>query len=82
MPRPGRESAMVLRAAVGPVESLMMNFQVEVEHLIEIEGVDAGDGHAQRVADEIAHVMILEEGWILGEDGALLRALRHRIREP
>ena len=50
----------------------MVNFQIEVEHLIEIEGVDAGDGHAQRVADEIAHVMILEEGGILGEDGTLL----------
>jgi hypothetical protein len=50
----------------------MMNFEIEVEHLIEIEGVDAGDGHAQGVTDEIAHVIILEEGWILGEDGTLL----------
>jgi hypothetical protein len=50
----------------------MMNFEIEVEHLIEIEGVDAGDSHAQGVADEIAHVMILEEGWILSEDGTIL----------
>ena len=50
----------------------MVNFEVEVEHLVEVEGVDAGDGHAQGVADEVAHMVILEEGGILGEDGTLL----------
>ena len=50
---------------------LMVNLEVEVEHLVEVEGVDAGDGHAQRVTNEIANMMVLEEGGILGKYRAL-----------
>src|ERR1035437_5542426 len=52
---------------------LMVNLEVEVEHLVEIEGIDAGNGHAQGVADEIANVVVLEEGGILGKNSAFLR---------
>src|SRR5260221_5347925 len=37
---------------------LMMNLHVEVEHLVEVEGIDAGDRHAQGVTDKIARMMI------------------------
>ena len=40
---------------------LMVNLQVRIEHLVEIERIDAGDGHAQGVTDKIAHAMVLEE---------------------
>ena len=61
----------MLSAAVGCGGILMVNFQIEVEHLVEVESVDAGDGHAQRVTDEIAHMMILEESRVLGKNGTL-----------
>src|SRR5450631_1441807 len=52
---------------------LMMHLKVKVEHLVEIEGVDAGNGHAERVADEIANVVVLEECRVLREDSTLVR---------
>jgi hypothetical protein len=51
---------------------VVVDFHIEVKHLVEIEGVDAGDGHAQGVAYEIANVMVLEEGRVLGKNRALL----------
>src|SRR5579864_1728421 len=51
----------------------MVNFQVEVQHLVEVESIHTGDGHAQRVADKIANVVILEECRVLGKNSTLLR---------
>ncbi len=51
---------------------LVVHLEVEVEHLVEVEGIDAGDGHAQRIADEIANVMVFEEGGVLEEDLTLV----------
>ena len=31
----------------GQPSLMMMDFKIEVEHLVEIEGIDSGDGHAQ-----------------------------------
>jgi hypothetical protein len=53
----------------------MVDFQVEVEHLVKIEGVDASDGHAERVTDEIADVVIFENGGAFGEEGAFIGLL-------
>src|SRR5580704_13657982 len=50
-----------------------MYFQIEVEHLVEIESVDPGDGHAQRVANEVTNMMVLDEAGVLGKDCALGR---------
>ena len=46
----------------------MVDFHVEIEHLVEVEGVESGNGHAERVANEVANVMVLEECGILGKD--------------
>ena len=64
------------------VGSVMVNFHVEVEHLVEIEGIDAGDGHAQGVANEIADVMVFQEGRVFGEDRTLVGFFARRIRAP
>src|SRR5579872_1430238 len=52
---------------------MVMNFHVEIKHLVEIESIEPGNGHAERVTNEIANVMILEEGGVLGEHLALVR---------
>ena len=52
----------------------MGNLHVEVHHLVQVERIDApGDRHAQRVADEVPGVMVLEKLWILGKYRALVR---------
>src|SRR5580704_3470477 len=53
----------------------MMNLHVEIEHLVEIEGVDSRNGHAQRIADKVAHVMVFENLWTFGKQGALVGLL-------
>src|SRR5579863_8442686 len=44
-----------------------MDFHIEIEHLIEIEGVDSGNGHAERIADKVADVVVFEDGGAFGE---------------
>ncbi len=73
MPRPGKGIGHSAEGGGGRDGILVVNFEVEIEHLVEIEGVDAGDGHAERVTDEIANVMVFEEGWVLGEDLTFFR---------
>ncbi len=74
MPNPGSESATVLRAAIGALSTVMRHFHVEVHHLVEIERIDAArHRHAQRVADKVPRVMVLEKLWILGKHRALVR---------
>jgi hypothetical protein len=53
----------------------VVNFQIEVKHLVEVECIDAGDGRAQGIAHEIADVMILKECLILGKNWTLRRFL-------
>ena len=68
MPSPGSESAMVLSAETGSPASLVMDFHVGIEHLVEIEDFDASaDGHAHRVANEVAEMVIGEKLFVLGE---------------
>src|ERR1700722_10636301 len=50
-----------------------MYFQIEVEHLVEIEGVDPGDGHAQRIADKVTNVVIFHKAGVLGKNRTLAR---------
>jgi len=52
---------------------LMVYFQIEIKHLIEIKSIDAGNGHAQGIANEGAHMLILDEGCVFGEDRTFLR---------
>ena len=40
--------------------------------MVEVEGIDARDGHAQGIADKIADVVIFEKCRVLGEHGTLL----------
>ena len=54
---------------------MMMNFEVEIEHLIEVEGIDAGDGHAQGIADEVADVGVPENGGRMREHRTLVGLL-------
>src|SRR5258706_12933017 len=54
---------------------MMMDLEVQVEHLVQIKSVDAGNGHAQGIADKVPHMMVLENGWRLGEQGTLVRLL-------
>src|SRR6266851_9293848 len=40
---------------------MMMHFHVQIQHLIQLESVDAGDCHAQGVANKVTNVMMLQE---------------------
>ena len=51
---------------------VMMDFHVQIEHLIQFEGIESRDRHSQGVADEVAHVVVLEESRILGKDRTLI----------
>lgn len=62
IPSPGRESDRVQRARwLGCV--MVVDFHIELEHLIQLEGAESGDGHAQRVAHEIADMVVIEGRW-------------------
>src|SRR5437868_6743110 len=51
---------------------LMMDFHVDLHHLIEIERFDsASDGSAHRVTHKIENVMIVQELWVFRKYGAL-----------
>ena len=50
-----------------------MNFQIQIEHLVKIERIHAGNGHAQRIANKIPHVMVLEDRGPLGKQRTLVR---------
>ena len=53
---------------------MVLHLHVQLHHLVDVEGLDAaGDHHAQRVADEVAGVVILQERGKFGEELALLR---------
>ena len=54
---------------------VMMDFHVQVEHLIEFEGVESRDRHTPGVADKITHMVVLKESRILGKNGTLVRFL-------
>ena len=76
MPKSGkriRHGAQCLHRLGGIV---MVYVHIQLHHLVEIEGFDAAaDRHAHGVADEIANVMIFDEGGILRQDRALGRIL-------
>ena len=56
--------------------AFVRDLHVEVHHLVEVKGINAsGDGHAQGVANEVAGVVVLDELWVLAEDGALVGLL-------
>jgi len=62
-PKAGEGVSHVAERSGGQSGLMMMNFEVEVEHLVEIEGIYAGDGHAQRIANKVADVVVPEDGW-------------------
>jgi hypothetical protein len=49
----------------------VMNFQIKIEHLIKIKGINPRDCHAERVADEVPGMVVMEEGGVFRKDGAL-----------
>src|SRR5262249_27183840 len=52
--------------------AVVMYLHVALDHLVEVEWFDTARGrHGQRVADEVAHVMVREKGFIFGENLAL-----------
>lgn len=52
---------------------VIMDFHIELHHLIDIEGLDAASSrHADGVAHESERVMVLEEIWVFRENRALL----------
>src|SRR5215831_3706312 len=53
----------------------MMDFNVQIEKLIEIECLDSADRHSHGVAKVVTHVMVFDECRILGEDWAFFRIL-------
>ena len=72
MPRPGNESATVVSASTGCDGRVVMHFHVQLHHLVHVERLHAaGDGRAQRVADKVAGVMVVEKLGIILEDDAL-----------
>ena len=52
---------------------MMMDLEVQVEHLVQIKSVDAGNGHAQGIANKVPDMVILENCWRLGEQRTLVR---------
>ena len=51
---------------------MMVNFHVQIHHLIDVEGFDAATcGHANGVADEIPNVVVFQEFWSIGKNRAL-----------
>jgi hypothetical protein len=51
---------------------VMVDLHVEIEHLIQFEGIESRDRHTQRVADKITHMVVFKESWILGKNGTLV----------
>ncbi len=54
---------------------VVVNFQVEIQELVEIKSFHSADRHAHGVTEVVADVVILEKGRILGEDRTLGRIL-------
>ena len=51
-----------------------MDLHVGVEHLVQIKDLDtSADGHAHRVANKIAQMMIADKFFVLGEERTLGR---------
>ena len=58
----------------------MMDFHIQLNHLVQIKSAGtASDCHSHGVANKIAHVVVVQEVGIFGEDGALLRLLDVRL---
>src|SRR5271166_1731222 len=51
---------------------MVVNLKIQVQHLVKIESVHAGDRHAQGITDEVPGVMVFENRRTLGEDGAFV----------
>jgi hypothetical protein len=47
---------------------VVVDFQVEIEHLVKIKGINSSDSHAQRVTHKIANVMVFQECGIFRKD--------------
>src|SRR5260370_577890 len=53
--------------------SVVMNREIEVEHLVQIEGIHSSNRHTQGITDKITDVMVFENGWAFGEQLTLVR---------
>ncbi|OLE14863.1 MAG: hypothetical protein AUG89_00120 [Acidobacteria bacterium 13_1_20CM_4_56_7] len=51
----------------------VLNFEIEIEHLIQVERIYTCNRHAKRIADEIPNVMVLHERGILRKYCTLFR---------
>ena len=74
MPRPGSAVGHRGERVDRLSRFVMMHLHVQLHHLIHVERLHAaGDGHAQRVADKVPGMMVVEELGIVFEEFALLR---------
>src|SRR5580704_905234 len=51
---------------------MMMDLKIEIQHLVEIESVNARDGHAKRIANKVHGMMIFESLGSFREQRTLL----------
>src|SRR5712691_2133118 len=53
--------------------AVVMNLEIEVEHLVQIEGIHSSNRHTQGITDKVTDVMVFENGWAFGEQLTFVR---------